>query len=417
MQTVIAEKAHATLSASSAHRWMTCPASVVLSDGIPDVTSPYAAEGTLAHSYAELTLKHLLGTASPAEVLTLKTFHASGDEEMVRSVKDYVTVIEALGLSSAQHVEIEARLPLTELTGEPEAYGTADCVLVNAKGELWVCDLKYGKGVAVSAENNPQLTLYALAAYAQLKGRFTINSIHLCISQPRLFTVSQWEVPIDFVGMVVSHFQERGRYALSLLEKGEAAIKPEDFNPCEHACQFCKAKIKCPAIIAKLNEQIMSDFEDLDSGSTVPATRELPATLTVPTDDTSLSKAFLFLPVLKTWMNAVEETAFHRAMAGGNLPGLKLVEGRAGARKWEDEARAELALLRMHFKADERFQRKVISPTAVEKLYKSGRISERQWKNLQKNITRAAPTPQLVVASDKRPAITSQPMDFEVLNE
>ena len=159
---------HAVLGPSTCHRWADCPASVVLSDGMPDEPSPYAKEGTMAHRLAELTLsvKWALMKAEEAaeEMAAIKAELPEAEQHVAR----YVKVTDDI----AKHDEvlfraIEARLSLTAITGEPNAFGTADCVIITKASddlyELHILDFKYGLGVPILPQENPQLGMYALA--------------------------------------------------------------------------------------------------------------------------------------------------------------------------------------------------------------------------------------------------------------
>lgn len=153
---------HAILSASSSHRWLECPPSAKLCAELPDTSSEYAQDGTDAHTLCEHRLKALLGreTADPTENLTYY------NEEMERCTVEYATyayeqVEKAKVACNDPIVLIEQKLDFSRWA--PEGFGTGDCVIV-ADGTLSVIDFKYGKGVEVLAENNPQMKLYALGA-------------------------------------------------------------------------------------------------------------------------------------------------------------------------------------------------------------------------------------------------------------
>ena len=183
---------HAKLSASSAHRWLACPPSVRLCDGIADTSSIYAAEGTLAHAVAELKLKKYFYPPSvkdyKAELETLKQKHIWQGESLWQKEMDgysdfYVEYITNLCLSKerAPHVAVEKRVDFS--IWAPEGFGTADCVVLS-DDVAHVIDLKYGKGVVVDAENNPQLMLYALGVYETYKILYGIKTFVLTIVQP-----------------------------------------------------------------------------------------------------------------------------------------------------------------------------------------------------------------------------------------
>ena len=192
------ERSHAVLSASSSHRWMTCPGSVYLEQQFPDTTSEAAREGTLAHELAELKLRNYFFTKEygkrklNADIKKLKE-NPLWNDEMMGYTDDYVDYIKQLALSfdSTPGIIIEDRVDFSRWV--PEGFGTADCILISGD-TLCVIDLKYGKGVKVDAERNPQLQLYALGAYAAYGMLYPIKHIRMAIVQPRLSSeASEWE--------------------------------------------------------------------------------------------------------------------------------------------------------------------------------------------------------------------------------
>src|SRR5574343_592805 len=138
--------AHALLSPSSAERWLACPGSVAMESVCPDSSSAYADEGSQAHDFAATLLKG-------------GTLGGIGDIEMAEAVDFYVAHVRARG----GDLLVEQKLPVGRITGEPGATGTADAVALHPD-EIDIIDLKYGRGVRVDADDNPQLRLYALGA-------------------------------------------------------------------------------------------------------------------------------------------------------------------------------------------------------------------------------------------------------------
>lgn len=156
--------AHAKLSPSSAERWMSCPGSVALNEGKDDNGSSYAAEGTAAHELAEKILRGNLGAAEAKGLVGLRAENGvEWTDDMLRDVLKYTDQIHQIVESTGGTLHVEQKLPIWPWTDEAEAHGTADAVIV-AGEELIVADLKFGMGVEVSAVDNKQLMLYALAA-------------------------------------------------------------------------------------------------------------------------------------------------------------------------------------------------------------------------------------------------------------
>ena len=173
--------AHALLSPSSAHRWMSCPGSVSLSRLFPDESSSYAEEGTLAHAWAA----HLLDPQNqpqPAEALS---------SDNLTFVQDYVLFVERETAGGV--CRIEYPVSVSEVTGEANAKGTIDCAaLVN--GTLKIIDLKFGKGVKVDAEHNTQLMIYAAGALPLFDVIDEVKDIELTIFQPRINNICSWKL-------------------------------------------------------------------------------------------------------------------------------------------------------------------------------------------------------------------------------
>lgn len=202
------ERKHALLSASSAHRWLACTPSAKLEEQFPDTESEAAAEGTLAHELAEMKVRNYF---FPKEFGKRKLNNAvkklSEDvlwkSEMQGYTDDYLDYIKttALSLKSMPSVRIEQRVYFKEYTlADPEdkieGSGIADCILLYGD-TVHVIDFKYGKGVPVSAEKNPQLMLYALGAYQAYRMLYPISKAKLTIVQPRLDSISDWECPVS----------------------------------------------------------------------------------------------------------------------------------------------------------------------------------------------------------------------------
>ena len=155
---------HAELSPSSASRWMQCPGSVALSRGLKDSASSHAAEGTAMHSVAELCLTDGSTAASHVgEVFSRDGFDITFTADLAEAVQRYVDYVNDVAAANFGELLVEQRLSISEITGEADAYGTSDAVILMGD-ELCIIDLKGGMGVPVDADDNPQLMIYALAA-------------------------------------------------------------------------------------------------------------------------------------------------------------------------------------------------------------------------------------------------------------
>lgn len=369
---------HAKLSASGAHRWMACPGSVAAEDGIPDRTSSFAEEGTRAHEVME----QALANQRPCSDFT-------ADNEMAEYVQLYVDYVEAARAKMGKDtwMFIERRVDFSEWV--PEGFGTADTIIVSDE-VIHIIDLKFGKGVWVYAENNPQAQLYALGAYAELGFIANPKTVRISIVQPRLDHISEWELSVT-----------------ELLKFGEtvrqAALDTANPNakrmPGEKQCRFCKAKATCPALYKLTEQTLMADFEQLDEAP--PANRLTDEQMRVVLENKTLVEA---------WLISVENLAKEKIVSGASFPGFKLVEGRS-IRKWIDEDIAAHKLLEFT-KTGDIYTRKLISPAQAEKL-----LGKKDKAAIEDLIEKPRGSPTLAKESDPRPAITAAILDFAALDD
>lgn len=408
---------HARLSPSSAERWMTCPGSVALCDGIPGKGSEYADEGTAAHFLASECLTHgkhpaeYLGQSVLVDKAGGTSFDKDGqyevDVDMAGHVNHYVQAVRAQAKDGVLLVEVA--VPIGAFTLEEGATGTADAVVITADGELQVHDLKYGQGVMVDAYENKQLLLYALGANSLLELAHEYDRVRVFIHQPRTRTTHS-----DFVCdlMYLERFAEEVRVAahrtrLATESQGEYAEWPIDcLAPSDDACRWCRAKTQCPALYAVVSQSTALAFQDLDAP---PALNTL-----------TLGDKMRAVPMVEQWCKSVRAEVESELFAGHQVDGFKVVQGRMGNRSWKDPAESEKlmkALFRL--KVEEMYDLKLISPTTAEKLMKAGTIGPRQWKKLEVLITRADGQPSVAPESDPRPALVLKASvdDFEVIEE
>ena len=426
---------HALISPSACGRIGYCPASVMLSKDIPNESSSYAEEGTAAHRMAELDLTAFfsgqpLNDAEQSEKEVIRSAYP----EAPSYVGVYTNYVAELA-KDAIYKAVEVRLPMTPITGEPDAFGTADCLLI-AGDTLHVVDLKYGAGVKVDAVQNAQLGMYALAALAELDPDgmlYDVLNVKMHIVQPRMDNISTWEIDRRVLEEnFAAHMRRAASRALHLVEHPDdlqvgypfLAMKNKpsggDFaEPSDKICRFCRAKAVCPILQKITVETLEQDFEDLES---VDTKAELPAPVveqirSIPVPDTPerLAAAYGWLSVIRMWADSVEAAMVAQLNTHGETYGYKLVAGRPGPRKWTDAAAAE-AELRKALKVDQAYDRKVISPTTAEKLHKSGDIGPKYWARLSNLIGRSDGKPLIVPSSDERPALVPAiENDFENL--
>lgn len=375
---------HAKLSASSAYRWLHCPKSVVLTEGLPDKTSDFAREGTLAHSIAEKALsdykaygKNAVFPPTLSERVLNNPHYYAGMTDDVQPYVDYVIdTFEAHGREAV--LEIERRVDFSEWV--PCGFGTADALIIS-DGTLEVIDLKFGKGVMVDATENPQMMLYALGAYDANAYIYDIENVRMTIVQPRLDHISTFEMGVsdllEWAGVVVKPV-------------AQLAYKGEGFQQAGEWCRWCKLKETC-----RVRANIMLDMTSL---------REK-ASLTDEELDYILSHA----KEIQNWLSDVERGALERVAGGKPIKGWKLVEGRSN-RKVADEGKLIVAMTQAGWGEDEIFKPKELQTlTNLEKLVGKKRFAEEFGDLVYKPEGKAT----LVPESDKRPELGTAENEFE----
>jgi len=374
--------AHAILSASGAHRWLNCTPSAKLEQQMPEEKSEYAAEGSFAHKLAEHHLSYQLakigGAKYEKQLKKLKTndFYCQEMEDHVNTYVDFAIerINEAYSKSKDAVVLLEQKIDFSPWV--PEGFGTGDLIIIADK-TLEVIDLKYGKGVPISAENNPQMRLYGLGAFNEFDMLYDIKNVAMTIVQPRLDNVSTEELEYS-----------------ELLAWGNDYVKPladlafnggGEFMAGDH-CRFCKAKATCRARAEKNMELAKYDFQD-------------PPLLSHDEVADILFKA----DELKSWAGDVQTYALDQAEKHGvKFPGWKLVEGRSN-RKYLDEEKVAETLTGAGYKEDDLYTRVLKGITAMEKF-----VGKKKFTELLKDLViKPAGKPTLVPESDKRPEINS----------
>lgn len=373
-------KMHALLSASSSERWLHCTPSARLCESYPDKGSDFALEGSEAHSLGEFKLRQALGlpTQNPTASLTQYT------EEMEDCTDGYAAYVleqveAAKRTCSDPTVLIEQRVDFSRWVDA--GFGTADCIVV-ADGALQVVDFKYGLGVLVSAEENPQMMCYALGALELFDNLYDIDTVRMTIYQPRRDNVSVYELTKD----------ELCRWADEVLKPAaELAFAGDGNFQCGEWCCFCKAKGDCRARTEANMELAKYDFK-------------LPPLLTDEEVEEILAKA----DDLIAWAGDIREYALQQAISGKEWAGWKLVEGRSN-RRYTDEAKVADAVRQ---EGMDPYEHKVLGVTAMQKLLGKTRFEEL----LAAFIEKPQGKPTLVPESDKRPAMHTAKTDFQEEN-
>lgn len=375
------ERAHALLSASGSARWINCTPSPLLEEQYPDSDSEAAAEGTAAHELAEYKLRVLKGSK-----FQQRPTSKWDSEEMESHTDDYAdhvmaTLAHAKETSPAATLLIEHRLDFSHLV--PEGFGTGDAIII-ADDTMTIIDLKYGKGVEVSAEANPQMRLYALGALHQFGMIYDIRKVKMVIFQPRLRNTSIDEIDaaelIDWGNEVV-------KPTAAIAMAGEGELTPGDW------CQFCKHAPACPALAKQY-------FDVVPMADAQPAAPD-PQTLS----NEQIANIVKWSGDLKKWLGKVEKFALDQANNGVSYPGLKLVEGRSN-RKYIDEEQAAITVEEL-FGKDPWKPREILGVTAMTKLLGKKDFEEHLGEYLHKPEGK----PTLVPESDKRQALQPKSAD------
>lgn len=382
--------AHAILSASGASRWLACTPSARLEEQFPDSTSEYAKEGTLAHEVCELKVRKNLIEQMPTRTYNTKLKKLKENElwqdEMDKFTDAYLEYIQELvhSYSCSPAVMVEKKVDFSQYV--PEGFGTADCIVI-AEGTMHIIDFKYGKGVAVSAENNPQMKLYALGAYLEYSMLYPIEKIKMAIVQPRLENeASESEIFVaelmDWAENVVKPLAEK-------------AYKGEGTYIAGSHCRFCRAKATCRER-ARMNLEA-SKFE-MRAGALL--------------SDTEVGEALKIAQDLAKWAEDLKEYALTESLKGKIISGWKAVEGRS-VRAFKDTDLAIKTIVDSGIDEALLYERKQLTLAQIEKL-----LGAKQFKELVGELVEKAPgKPTLVLETDKREKIVNRITAEEDFND
>lgn len=385
---------HAILSASAAHRWMHCPPSARLTENLEDQSSIFAQEGTLAHELGELELNYQVKN------ITKKKYNAElkkiqAHELYSADMPDYIAVYtgyvfeklaEAKTRSKDALVFLEQQLDFSSWV--PEGFGTGDTVIIS-DGVIEIVDLKYGKGVEVSAEENPQMMLYGLGALFEYEAFYDLQTVKMTIVQPRLDAISTYEMSVEsLLDWAIKILMPAANKAW----KGEGELQAGDH------CKFCKVKATCKAR-AKYNIEFLDKNRDADNDL-------IQAHLLAPED---VSNILAMAKEVQNWLKDVEEDALAKALEGIKFPGYKVVAGRSN-RTYGDEVEIASTLELEDYKEEQIYNKKLKGVTDMEKL-----LGKNMFQQLiGPYIIKPPGKPTLVPETDNRPELNSAAEDFDL---
>lgn len=375
------EKGHALLSSSGAHRWLNCTPSARLEREFDDNSGEAAAEGTAAHALSEHKLRRALKLRSQKPVSKYDS------DEMDNYTDGYVEfVLEIIEQAKQTCIDpkvlIEQRLNFSKYV--PDGFGTGDCLVI-ADGTLHIIDFKYGQGLLVEAEDNPQMKLYALGALELFDGIYDIVSVAMTIYQPRRENVSTHTV---FKESLYQWADEVLQPLAQLAFVGSGEYCSGDW------CRFCRAAVKCRARAEEKLKLTQLEFA-------------LPPLLT----DAEIEDVLAKLDELTAWASDIRAYALEAAIHHGKQwNGFKLVAGRSNRKYASEEKVAETVKAAGYHDI---YRQSLITITEMERLMGKQKFNEILGGLIEKPHGK----PSLVLLSDKRPAINASSAKIDFMEE
>ena len=380
------KRTHALLSASSAHRWLECPPSAIAAEGYKNEGTEFTREGTLAHELAEqiaqggIAAEALLRNPGRFCEIAEAAINQELDKEMVDCAVSYRDYIQEQIRGDQKLILLEQKVDFHEWV--PDGFGTADCIII--QGDVMdVIDYKYGKGVAVSAEDNPQMKLYGLGALYDYGFVADVQKVRLHIFQPRINNVSVYELSAD-----------------ELLKWGDEVVKPVaavaaegkgEYKAGDH-CKFCPHAGRCRELTRMCSTFVKSHG----------ITAELP--VLAPFE---VAEILALEPVINLWLKRVRDQALSSMLAGETVPGYKVVAGR-GSRGWACDIDVAKILEDKGYSREDFTETKLLSVAQMEKAIGKKKVAEL----LGGQILSRTGAPTIATEKDRRPAYNPAD-DFE----
>lgn len=367
-------RAHALLSASSADRWLNCPPSAVAAEAYQNEDTAFTREGTIAHEVAEQVARTGSIAGSWADEVT---------DEMLECAQGYADYIQEQIHDDSSLIMLEQRVDFSPWI--PDGFGTADCIIIQGN-TMDVIDYKYGKGVAVSAIDNPQEKCYGLGALNDYGFAYEIERVRLHIYQPRINNVSTFEISAD----------DLLAWGEEIKPVAEQAAKGKGKYNAGAWCKFCPHAGRCRTLTKTCSEYVQS--HGLKVRVPVLAPHEVAEVLAME-------------PPVTLWLKRVKDQALTSMLSGDQIPGYKVVAGR-GSRAWADELEVAAYLETQGYTREDITKTELLSVAAMEKALGKKKVAEL----VGGQILNRTGAPTIAPESDKRP--TYNPADdFESLDK
>lgn len=384
---------HALLSASSASRWLYCTRAPRLEEAFPESTSKYAEAGRVAHAIAELKARKYFLESMPTRSFNaqMKKFRADPHyEKSAETATDvYLDYLKSIALGCGENspfVALESQVDYSRYA--PEGFGTADCIMINPP-TLYVVDYKNGTGIAVAAEKNPQMMLYALGAleaYAPIYGE-SIKKVSLAIVQPNAGGVKEWSISR---GELETWGEDVVNPAAELAYAGEGV-----FAASEERCHFCRAKATCTA-----RSEMYLGLETYE--------KKRPPLLTDEEVGNILERA----AGLASWASDLKDYALSAILEGKAIPGFKAVEGRS-IREWDGGADAAFDKLKERGVEEALlWERRPVTPPALEKA-----LGKKPFEAVADLVVKKSGKPTLAPETDSRKPYNAAEIAFDKVEE
>jgi len=427
---------HAKLSPSSASRWTSCTASPAAQEGLPNESREASRMGTCGHQMAaeclieghdpqtylgrQMGFPHN-GNEDWADKFPLGTqfeFTHTVDQELIDAVSTYVNFVKQQRDLLAAEMFVEQSVPIGHITGEQDATGSSDVVLI-AGDTICIIDAKFGRGrvyaydvleaeevdlltgeaIPPKRRMNLQMAMYALGSYEKFGLLADIKRVRGIIVQPFLGAVSEYECDLD-------ELLALGRW---LSERAALTTKAPEFVPSNKNCFFCRARFNCHARNAEVLSTALEGFDDVDS---------LAAAKTVPIFQPKVGQLWAKVDLIRQWCDDIEAAVQAQLERGETVIGIdgkpmKLVEGKKPHKAWSDEQEAMELMTKFRLK-DLMWNKKLITPAQAEKLapkkrkHKEAGFEEKtplgkiQWTKLSALVTQGRGKPVAALSTDPR---------------